>query len=160
GDDDAEALLCEMAERADTEPGSTRWSFVRHWGGARLVMVDSRAGRVLDEQSRRMLDDEEFGWVEAALRRAVEEGAEHLVVGTSLPWLLPPAIHGLERWDETLSVRHEGRPLGRFAEKLRQAADLEHWAAFGSSFERLGAALVAVARGEAGRAPATAPVPS
>src|SRR4051794_6032080 len=155
-DDDAEALLCEMAERADTEPASTRWSFVRHWGDARLVMVDSRAGRVLDEQSRRMLDDGEFDWVEAALRRAVEEGAEHVVVGTSLPWLLPPAIHQLERWDETLAVRHEGRPLGRFAEKVRQAADLEHWAAFGSSFERLGAALVSLARGEAGRTPATA----
>src|SRR4051812_46055124 len=129
-DDDAEALLCEMAERADTEPASTRWSFVRHWGDARLVMVHSRAGRVLDEQSRRMLDDEEFGWVEAALGRAVDEGAEHLVVGTSLPWLLPPAIHHLERWNETLNVRHEGRLLGRFAERLRQAADLEHWAAF------------------------------
>ena len=39
---------------------------------------------------------------------------------------------------------------------MRQAADLEHWAAFGHSFERLGAALTAVARGEHGRAPATA----
>jgi hypothetical protein len=120
------------------------------------VMVDSRAGRVLDEQSRRMLDDEEFAWVEAALHRAVDEGAEHLVVGTSLPWLLPPAIHHLERWNETLSVRHEGRLLGRLAERLRQAADLEHWAAFGSSFERLGAALVSLGRGADGRAPATA----
>jgi hypothetical protein len=154
--EDAEPLLHEMAERADTEPASTRWSFVRHWGEARMVMVDSRAGRVLDEQDRRMLDDEEFEWVEAALARAVAEGARHLVIGTSLPWLLPPAIHQLERWDETLAVRHEGRPLGRLAEKLRQAADLEHWAAFGTSFERLGAALVAIGRGEHGPAPATA----
>jgi len=53
-------------------------------------------------------------------------------------------------------VRHEGRPLGRLAEKLRQAADLEHWAAFGDSFERLGRALTAVARGDHGPAPATA----
>jgi hypothetical protein len=127
GDDDAEPLLCEMAERADAEPATIRWSFVRHWGGARMIMLDSRAGRVLDEQHRRMLDDEE-----------------------------PPAIHQLERWNETLNVRHEGRPLGRLAEKLRQAADLEHWAAFGASFERLGAALVALARGGFGRPPATA----
>jgi hypothetical protein len=135
-----------------------RWSFVRHWGEARLIMVDSRAGRVLDEQARRMVDDEEFTWVEAAMRRAVEDGVEHLLIGTSLPWLLPHAIDSIERWDEALAVRHEGRPLGWVAEKLRQAADLEHWAAFGHSFDRLAAALLAVARGEHGRAPATAVV--
>ena len=75
---------------------------------------------------------------------------EHLILGTSLPWLLPHAIHNIERWNETLNVRHEGRWRGRLAENLRQAADLEHWAAFGDSFERLGRALVSVARGEHG----------
>jgi hypothetical protein len=155
-DDDADAILREMAERADAEPASIRWSFVRHWGSARMIMVDSRAGRVLDEQHRQMLDDEEFTWVEAALRRACDEDVEHLVIGTSLPWLLPQAIHHLERWNETLNARHERRPLGRLAERLRQAADLEHWAAFGASFERLGAALVALGRGEGCRPPATA----
>ncbi|NYJ04306.1 alkaline phosphatase D family protein [Petropleomorpha daqingensis] len=155
-DDDAEPILCEMAERADAEPAGIRWSFVRHWGSARMIMVDSRAGRVLDEQHRQMLDDEEFAWVEAAMRRACDEDVEHLVIGTSLPWLLPPAIHHLERWNETLNTRHEGRPLGRLAERLRQAADLEHWAAFGASFERLGAALVSLGRGEGCRPPATA----
>jgi hypothetical protein len=118
-------------------------------------MIDSRAGRALEEQRRRMLDDPEFGWVEAAIRRAVAEGTEHLVIGTSLPWLLPHAIHSLERWNETLAARHEGRPLGWLAERLRRAADLEHWAAFGASFERLGAVLVEAARGERGRAPAS-----
>ena len=72
-------------------------------------MIDSRAGRVLDEQHRRMLDEEEFAWVEAAMRRAVDEGVEHLILGTSLPWLLPHAIHNIERWNETLNVRHHGR---------------------------------------------------
>ncbi|MGY1630577.1 alkaline phosphatase D family protein [Geodermatophilus sp. SYSU D01186] len=153
---DAEPVLRAMADAADTEPRSVRWSFVRHWGEARMVMVDSRAGRVLDEHQRRMVDDEEFAWVEAALRRAVDEGVEHLVLGTSLPWLLPHAIHELERWNETLNGRHLGGPVGWLSEQLRQAADLEHWAAFGDSFERLGRALVAVARGEHGRAPVTA----
>jgi hypothetical protein len=155
-DDDAEPLLREMAVRADTEPASIRWSFVRHWGDARLIMIDSRAGRVLDEQQRRMVDDDEFAWIEAAMRRSVDEGVQHLIVGTSLPWLLPHAIHNIERWNETLNVRHEGAWRGRLAEKVRQAADLEHWAAFGDSFERLGRALVSVARGEDGPAPATA----
>ena len=154
--DDAEPVLREMAERADTEPASVRWSFVRHWGEARLIMIDSRAGRVLEERDRRMVDDDEFAWIEAAMRRAVEEGVQHLILGTSLPWLLPHAIHNLERWNETLNVRHHGQWRGRLAEKVRQAADLEHWAAFGHSFERLGRALVSVARGDHGPAPATA----
>jgi hypothetical protein len=119
-------------------------------------MVDSRAGRVLEEQGRRMVDDEEFAWIEEQMRQAVDDGVCHLLVGTSLPWLLPHAIDSIERVDEALAVRHEGGPLGRAAEALRQAADLEHWAAFGHSFDRLGAALLAVARGEHGRAPATA----
>jgi len=154
--DDAEPVLREMAERADTEPASVRWSFVRHWGEARLIMIDSRAGRVLEERDRRMVDDDEFAWIEAAMQRAVEEGVQHLILGTSLPWLLPHAIHNLERWNETLNVRHHGQWRGRLAEKVRQAADLEHWAAFGHSFERLGRALVSVARGDHGPAPATA----
>jgi hypothetical protein len=153
---DAADLLHEMAAQADEDPASIRWSFVRHWGESRLIMVDTRAGRVLEESARRMLDDDEFAWVEAAMQRAVEEGVEHLIVGTSLPWLLPHAIHNLEQWNETLNVRHHGRLRGRIAEAVRQASDLEHWAAFGHSFERLGAALTAVARGEHGRAPSTA----
>jgi hypothetical protein len=45
----------------------------------------------------------------------------------------------------------------RWAEKLRRAADLEHWAAFRRSFEELAGLLGAVARGEraSGDAPAT-----
>ena len=154
--DDAEPMLREMAERADAEPASVRWSFVRHWGDARLVMIDSRAGRVLDEQRRRMVDDDEFAWIEAAMTRSAAEGVQHLIVGTSLPWLLPYAIHNLERWNETLNVRHEGAWRGWLAEKVRQGADLEHWAAFGDSFERLGRILASIARGEHGPAPATA----
>ncbi|SFO86887.1 PhoD-like phosphatase [Geodermatophilus dictyosporus] len=157
-DADAEPVLREMARAADRDPRTVRWSYVRHWGEARLLVVDSRAGRVLDEHARRMVDDEEFAWIEAAVRQAVEDGVEHLLVGTSLPWLLPHAIDSVERWDEALAVRHHGRPLGRLAEALRQAADLEHWAAFGHSFDRLTAALTALARGEHGRAPSTAVV--
>ncbi|WP_346619676.1 alkaline phosphatase D family protein [Blastococcus montanus] len=152
---DAEPLLREMAARADEDPASVRWSYVRHWGDVRLVMIDSRAGRVLEETGRRMLDDAEFEWVEAAMRRAADEEVQHLVLGTSLPWLLPHAVDSLERWNATLNLTHHGRWRGRLAEALRQMADLEHWAAFGHSFDRLGRAITGVARGEHGRAPAT-----
>ena len=153
--DDAEPLLREMARQADEDPASIRWSYVRHWGEARLIMIDSRAGRVLEESERRMVDDAEFEWIEAAMARAATDGVEHLILGTSLPWLLPHAIHNLERWNETLNVRHLGRWRGRLAETLRQASDLEHWAAFGRSFERLGAAVTDIARGARGRPPST-----
>jgi PhoD-like phosphatase len=154
--DDAGPMLDEMARAADEQPDSIRWSFVRHWGEVRLIMVDTRAGRSLQEDDRKIVDDIEFDWVEGAVRRSVEDGVEHVLIGTSLPWLLPHAVHDIERWNETISVRHHGRFLGRLMEKLRQAADLEHWAAFGQSFERLGATLLAAGRGEYGTPPATA----
>ena len=154
--EDAGPLLRDMAARADADPATMRWSFVRHWGSTRLVMMDTRAARVLAERDRRMLDDAEFEWVEAAMENAVADGCEHVVLGASLPWLLPHAIHDVERWNETLAIRHAGRPIGRVSDTIRQAADLEHWAAFGNSFERLGRALLRLARGEMGPAPATA----
>jgi hypothetical protein len=52
-----------------------------------------------------------------------------------------------------------GARLARWGEKLRRAADLEHWAAFHESFDRLAALLASVGRGERagqhGRSPAT-----
>ena len=49
-----------------------------------------------------------------------------------------PRPRGVER-DARRAAR--GAAPGPAREKLRQAADLEHWAAFGDSFERLGTAL-------------------
>ena len=157
-DDDAGPLLDQMARAADAEPQTVRWSYVRHWGATRLIMIDSRAGRVLTEGDRKIVDDDEFDWVEAAVQQAVSDGVKHVLIGTSLPWLLPHAVHDIERWNETVTSRHAGKPLGRLSDKLRQAADLEHWAAFGQSFERLGRILISLARGEYGPAPATAMV--
>ena len=58
---------------------------------------------------------------------------DHLVVGSSLPWLMPPAIHHVEAWNEKVAD-----PSGKgLAEKMRRAFDLEHWAAFGRSFNAL-----------------------
>ena len=47
--------------RADEEVEGTRWSFCRDIGPARVVMVDSRAGRVLDPGNRSMVDPERVG---------------------------------------------------------------------------------------------------
>ncbi|MGI8721686.1 MAG: alkaline phosphatase D family protein [Geodermatophilaceae bacterium] len=145
--------LREMALEADRNPSSIRWSYRRKWHTVRLLMIDSRAARSLQEDSRAMLDDEEFSWVEQMLVEAGNDGIEHVLVGSSLPWLMPPAIHDLEGWNAELVRRFDGRRIGRWSEKIRQGADLEHWAAFRNSFDRLGAALESLGRGEHGKAP-------
>ena len=55
GDDelDLSEVLDRFAERVDQEPESYRWSYSRDINGSRLVVVDSRAARVLDGDDRR-----------------------------------------------------------------------------------------------------------
>ena len=126
-------LLRDFARRADHDPRVARWSFCRDIGDARLVMIDSRAARVLDPDERKMVDDEEWAYVERCGR---ETDAKHLLLGTSLPWLLAPGLHHLEAWDEAIAEGAWGKLGKRLGEKLREGLDLEHWAAFYWSFER------------------------
>ncbi len=70
---------------------------------------------------------------------------DHLLLATSLPYLLPPAIHHLEAFDEAVAGGVWGARAARLGERLRQAADLEHWAAFGASFARMAGLLSDVA---------------
>jgi hypothetical protein len=92
-----------------------------------------------------MMSDEEFSWVEEQMM--LDGLADHLVVATSLPWLLPPALHDLEGWNERLCARADSPLRARVGEAIRRAADLEHWAAFRASFERLTTALRRAAEG-------------
>jgi hypothetical protein len=91
-----------------------------------------------------MVSDAEFAWIQEQLAGDYD----HLLIGTSLPWLLPRALHDLESWDESLAAGARGPRLARFAEKVRRAADLEHWAAFRASFDRLSDLFVQVGRGD------------
>jgi hypothetical protein len=151
GADDATEILREFAARAEVEPSASRWSFRRDLGSTRLVVMDSRAGRVLEPGSRDMLDAAEWDWLEQQLTGDVE----HLLIGTSLPFLLAPGMHNLEAWNEALCDGAWGRLPARAAEHMRQALDLEHWAAFGRSFTRLTRVLTEVAAGRRGTAPAS-----
>ena len=45
---DATRVLREFAARADQEIEGTRWSYKRDFGKTRLVVIDSRCGRVLE----------------------------------------------------------------------------------------------------------------
>ena len=153
---DGQAVLRAFAQAADLEADGAKgamWSYRRDLGNVRLLVMDSRCGRILADGRRSMVGQAEFGWVEAQ----VEDGLfDHLVVGTSLPWLLPRALHDLESWDEALCAGSNGRALARFGEWLRRAVDLEHWAAFRASFDGLSRLFARIGRGEHGSvAPAT-----
>ena len=153
-DGDTWPLLAELADRADAgvEKGpGVRFSFRWDLGRCRFVMIDTRNGRVLTATERKMLGEEEFSWVE---RQVTADGAvDHLLIGSSLPWLLPHAIHEAQAVNEAAARRPGWR--GRFAEWLRQLGDLEHWAAFWESFDRLTDLIARAARGTGGHAPAS-----
>jgi phosphodiesterase/alkaline phosphatase D-like protein len=151
-DGDVGPMLHEFAAAADREADGAkgyRWSYRRDLGGVRVVVIDSRCGRLLDDRDRAMLGTSEEKWISDQF----DGDFDHLVLGTSLPWLLPRAVHDLESWDEAMCAGARGERMARFGEKVREAADLEHWAAFRASFDWLASVVERVARGPA--APAT-----
>ena len=151
--EDVGPMLHEFAAAADREADGAkgyRWSYRRDYGPVRLIVLDSRCGRILDDRERAMVGRDEARWIEEQL--STSDG-DHLLVATSLPWLLPRAVHDLESWDEALCAGARGERMARFGEKMREAADLEHWASFRASFDWLAGVLEKVARGSA--APAT-----
>ena len=150
---DGEEVLRSFAQAADREADGakgTMWSFRRDLGRVRLLVIDSRCGRILADGRHSMVGEQEFRWIE----EQVEDGGyDHLVVGTSVPWLLPRALHDIESWDEAIADGTNGRAMARFGEWLRRAVDLEHWAAFRESFDRLTGLFGRIGRGAHGGAP-------
>jgi hypothetical protein len=144
-------ILRERAYTWDREVEGVRWSYCRDIGNSRVVMIDSRAGRVLTPGGRSMIDPDEFAWIS----EHATGGFEHLLIGTSLPLFLAPALHYLEAWNEAVCDGAWGRPAAWLGEKLRQGADLEHWAAFRDSFNAMCGLLRDVASGRRGPAPRT-----
>ncbi|CAN5761960.1 alkaline phosphatase D family protein [soil metagenome] len=146
-------LLVELADRADYEvDGDKGLRFSYRWdlGRSRLIMIDSRNARILDSGDRKMLGDREFSWLEAQV--ADLDDLDHLILGSSLPWLLPPAIGDMQTVNEAAANRTGVR--GQLAEKVRQTADFEHWAAFLKSFMRL-SEMISAAADRPARGPAT-----
>ena len=149
--EDGWPLLHELATRADAEADGHkgyRWSYRRDLSRSRLLVIDSRCGRILDG-TRDMVDDREWAWI----REQTGGDLDHLLVATSLPVLLPAAVHHLESWNEAACAGAWGRRFAPYAEKVRQAADLEHWAAFRDSFLAMVGLLREVGSGRRGRAP-------
>jgi PhoD-like phosphatase len=137
--------LAEVADRADREVDSSkgvRFSYRWDLGRTRLIMIDSRNGRILDSGERMMIGEKEFAWVESKAEENPET-LDHLLLASSVPWLMPPAIGDLETLNERAAERAGWR--GKLGEKLRQAGDFEHWSAFYKSFVRLGEMIARIA---------------
>jgi hypothetical protein len=151
---DATEVLDDFGTRADRDRAEAyRWSYALNIDRTRLVMVDNRAARELEQGKRAMLADSEWAW----FAKQLPGDYDHLLIGSSLPWLLPPAIHHLEAATERLAESPRAW-VGHLGEKLRQAVDLEHWAAFGRSFEALSALLTQIGAGQGGVSPAPASI--
>jgi hypothetical protein len=148
---DAADRLRQFAWRADRAVDTAQWSYRRDIGPVRLVMVDSRAGRILEPGGRSMVDAPEWEFVE----RSMAEPHRHLLIGTSLPWLLEPGLHWLEAWNEAVCDGAWGARWAHVGEQIRQGLDLEHWAAFQTSFVALSRLVESVAAGRFGDPPAT-----
>jgi hypothetical protein len=151
-DIDAGPRLRHEARRWDRESSASRWAYYRDFGDSRLLVLDSRAARVLGEDSREMIDEEEWDWV---IEHSLGD-FDHLVIASTLPVFAPKGIHHLEAWNEAVCAGRWGRLAGRLGELLRRAVDLEHWSAFNTSFERLCDWLRQVSEGtDTGRPPAS-----
>jgi hypothetical protein len=98
---------------------------------------------VLADGHRSMTSPEGWRW----LQQSVTGRYDHLLLVSSMPWLLPRAIHEAERWSDVVTAGARFHLVRDPVERLRRAIDLEHWAAFGDSFDRLQSLLYDVAQG-------------
>ena len=150
-EDERSSYLDAFAWEADDDPVSTRWSFYRDFGarskGVRLVAVDSRCSRDLQPERRAMVDQHEWEWVRRHTVGAAEP-INHLLLASTLPFLLSPGLHHLEGWNEAVASGAWGRRAAGIGEDIRQGMDLEHWASFRKSFDDLTDLLTDLVRGE------------
>src|ERR671920_2096902 len=149
--EDAWPVLREFAYKAHRGPDGARWSYHRDLGNTRLLMIDSRGGRVLREDRRSLVDAEEWAWVS----EKATGGFDHLLIGTSLPLLLGPGMHHLQSWNERLCSGAWGERAARRAETFRRSQDLDHWASFHDSFAAMVSLISDVASGKKGHSPST-----
>jgi hypothetical protein len=151
GNQEATVPLREWARDIDATASGTRWSYCRDIDGVRAIFMDSRAGRVLTRERRSIFDDEVWDWI---VERATGD-FDHLLIGTTVPYLLSPAFHHLEAWNERLCDGACGGLAAKASEKLRRTLDFDHWAAFQFSFHRMRRLLEEVGSGKRGKPPAS-----
>src|SRR3954451_8871992 len=83
-DGDAGDIVREYAVDADEHRAGARWSFHRDLGRNRGIVMDSRAGLVLDEGRRSIFDEPEWEWIQPQARGEFDS----LIIATSDPYIL------------------------------------------------------------------------
>jgi hypothetical protein len=151
GNQKADEEIFPWAHWIQSTGAGTRWSYCRDFGCTRAIFIDARAGRVLEEDRRAMVDDEEWEWIV----EHADGDFDHLLVCSTVPWLLSPAFDRLEAWNEAMAFGAWGRFPAWLAEKIRREVDFDHWPAFHESFAKLRDLLHEVATGKRGKAPAS-----
>jgi hypothetical protein len=98
-----------------------------------------------------MVDDEEWDYIQSE----AAGDHHHLLLATSLPYLLAPGMQAIEAWNEAVCDGAWGKRWAQWGEKIRQGLDLEHWGAFQKSFHRVRRLLEEVGSGKRGEPPAS-----
>ena len=148
---EAGPVLRDMSLRVAEDPEAYRFSFYRDLGNVRLIVMDSRAGRKLEPGKRRMVHDADWDWISDH----TTGDFDHLLLATSIPFLVSPGIHHAEAWNNALCNGAWGALVARASERLREWQNLGHWSAFSTSFERFTELVRSVSAGERGEPPAS-----
>jgi PhoD-like phosphatase len=151
-DDDAGPRLRRFALAADADTTSARFAFHRDFGRSRLIVIDTRAARVLTPGRRDIVDEEEWRWI----AERAHGDFDHLILASTVPVLTAKGIHHVEAWSERVCAGAWGGLAARVGERLRRELDLEHWPAFQRSFR----AIVELIRERASSADPDAPAPA
>ena len=102
---DAGPLLLPLGGPADRGSDGSRWSYARDFGGMRMVVFDSREGRVLgrvpaqDDRRRRV----------GVARRAGDRRRRPSAAGRHAAVPAVPGVHHLEAWNEAVCAGAWGR---------------------------------------------------
>ena len=139
----------DYAKRCHHDRDGIKWSFYRDLCKTRVIVMDNRGGRVLEEDRRSIFNDEERDWV----WDKAKGDFDHLLIGASDPFLLTETFHWLEAWNEKV-VEGEawGKTAAKLGEKMRREVDFDHWSAFGFSFDKMTEFLRNAGVGRMGRA--------
>jgi hypothetical protein len=132
-DRDAGPRLRRFAHEADRDTTSSRFAFHRDFGRTRLVVIDTRAARVLTPGERDIVDADEWRWIVDHARGHFD----HLILASTVPVFTAKGIHHIEAWNEAVCAGAWGATAARIGEKLRREFDFDHWPAFQRSFRAI-----------------------
>ena len=114
-DGDGGELVDELAWHADRGSGHYRWSYARDFGRTRLAVLDTRSARELQPGQRGLLGDKQWSWFDDLAHGDLD----HLLIATSLPYLLPAGVHHGEAWNEAVCEGGWGQRGQRMGERVR-----------------------------------------